>query len=228
MSNGNRFPYFELILDNPVNVIGDFYIITDFAKPSKYNKDGVLYEDTLNNKYNWAINPIVQTTVGIDIPLIVNQKPCIKQAVMMHQVKYYGGPNKPDIEDFGWLDVYDTASYGNLNLYFNMYEYLSTVHGLYLFPLIGEDEEDTVSSVASVEVENYTYVFPNPASENITIQSSFKIQTIEMFNEQGQKVFVTQPNSYNSTINVSSYQKGTYIIKTATKSGSATKKIVVQ
>ena len=139
-----------------------------------------------------------------------------------------GGANNPDTEDFGWLDFYDTASYGNLNMYINMYEYLSTIQGLYLFPLLGEDDVDTVSSVASVEVDNYTYVFPNPANENITVQSSFKIQGIEIFNEQGQKVLETKPNAYNTTIDVSSYPKGTYIVKIITKSGTANKKIIVQ
>ena len=93
MSNGYRFPSFELIFDNPVNVIGDFYVITDFAKPSKYNKDGVLYEDTLNNKYNWEVNPMAYDYkyLGINIPYIRNDKPCTRQTVMFRRVHYYGG-----------------------------------------------------------------------------------------------------------------------------------------
>ena len=116
-------------------------------------------------------------------------------------------------------------------------ERLSQTYGMYLFPLIGDDDTtsvidttgtDTTSSIISPQVENFTYVFPNPAKENITIQSSFKMRNIEIYNEQGQKVKEYKPASYNTTIDISNLAKGNYIIKIITKSGIATKKILVQ
>ncbi len=224
--NGNMMPYYELIFDNPVTVIGDFYVRTDFARPPYYMKNGEVHKDTAyETKYNWNesySNLFEFHGQEICLRLIRTDERCDRQTVMT--------ANMSLLADVHYIDDFvETYENNWTNYYDSLPESMkSEVHGLYLFPLIGEDEEDTVSSVASVEVENYTYVFPNPASENITVQSSFKIHGIEIFNEQGQKILTTNSNGYNTSIDVSSYPKGTYIVKIMTKSGTTNKKIIVQ
>ena len=235
IKNGNIYPYYELIFDNPVKVIGDFFVITDFARPHIYEKDGEMYYDSLYAaKYNWNV-PMNYFTLMDDqiiIPLIKSDKRCNPQSIMTsatffrlivtEDVPY--STFQTDWKDFRYVDTTGLDS----NYAQSLLDYYATIEGVYMFPLIGEDDDDTVSSAVSIEVENYTYVFPNPASENIMVQSSFKIHGIEIFNEQGQKILTTNPNAYNTSIDVSSYPKGTYIVKIITKSGTASKKIIVQ
>ncbi len=219
--NGNMMPYYELIFDNPVTVIGDFYVRTDFARPPYYMKDGEVYKDTAyETKYKWNdsyYNLFEFFGQEICLRLIKSDELCNRQTVMRDNIRLLA------------CDAYMDTTYENnwTNYYDDLNEKDNNLYGLYLFPLI-EDGNDTISYVASIEVDNYTYVFPNPASENITVQSSFKIHGIEIFNEQGQKVFITKPNAYNTSIDVSSYPKGTYIVKIMTKSGTTNKKIIVQ
>ncbi len=224
--NHDSASYYELLFDNPVKVIGDFYVRTDFAKPTNYNLNDTMFFDSMNVKYNWNYNNW-NAICGILIPYIrITERCSLKNVIMVdstHFITTLASPISSKLHS-GWKDFFDVSEF----IYY--IEKLDEVKGLYLFPLIGEDDDDndTVSSVASIEVDNYTYVFPNPANENITVQSSFKIHGIEIFNEQGQKVEQLNPNGYNISIDVSSYPKGTYIAKIITKSGTANKKIIVQ
>lgn len=49
-------PYYEVLFDNPKKIIGDFYVITDFARPSCYFKRGCTKQVLLNNHscYSWG------------------------------------------------------------------------------------------------------------------------------------------------------------------------------
>ena len=233
------WPYYEVLFDNSKKVIGDFYVITDFARPYRYIKNGTMYEDTAYKaKYNWdgSYNSNFPTHNSSSIPLITtDQRGCAKQVLLENSSKYVLQKNTTDVTIEGnWEDPYDTTGLSSLP---DVVEYLSKIRGIYLFPLIGDDDTtsvidttgtDTTSSIISPQVENFTYVFPNPAKENITIQSSFKMRNIEIYNEQGQKVKEYKPASYNTTIDISNLAKGNYIIKIITKSGIATKKILVQ
>lgn len=225
INNSNLYPYYELLFDNPKKVIGDFYVITVFARPHYYWKDGAMYEDSLNaEKYNW--NGPYETIFHsmqhvIEIPAILSKKRCDRQKLMIKNYVYF----TTDPSDIGFSSSYESDWTDFSDEFIG---FLNNVLGLYIYPLIGEDENDTVSSIESVQVENFTYVFPNPASDKVTIQSSFKIHNMEIFNEQAQKVFESKPNGYNTTINISQYPKGIYTIKIATISGTANKKIAVQ
>lgn len=210
----DKAPYFELIFDNPVKVIGDFYVMTDFARPAV--SGGVV--DSSKLKYNWLEECIDYGAASKNIIYLVyisSEDKCPSQTIMNRWYQY--DADSPELNyESGWEVVNISSILDNEH-----------IKGIYLFPLI-KDGNDTVSSVASIDVDNYTYVFPNPASENIMVQSSFKIHGIEIFNEQGQKIANTNPNAYNTSIDVSSYPKGMYIVKIMTKSGTANKKIIVQ
>ena len=245
LRNGLIFPYYEVMFDNPKKVIGDFYVLTDFARPHKYIKNDQFYEDTLyGTKYNWygSYSYFGNMDYEVVIPTIMTDDlRCTKQPLRTKQSFYVLYPCGDTTNEGSWLDTYDTSSfvYTDYNdpatVYFR--NYIRRLHGMYLFPLIGDDDTtsvidttgtDTTSSIISPQVENFTYVFPNPAKENITIQSSFKMRNIEIYNEQGQKVKEYKPASYNTTIDISNLAKGNYIIKIITKYGIAIKKIVVQ
>lgn len=71
-------------------------------------------------------------------------------------------------------------------------------------------------------------IYPNPASDNVIIESLYDIEKIEIYNVMGQKVYDSAVNSKSININVSNFISGTYMTKTYTKGGLFTKKIVVE
>ena len=75
------------------------------------------------------------------------------------------------------------------------------------------------------EVENISIdVYPNPASETITIKSSSHVHSISLFSLQGTEIL----NSEYNIINVSGLTPGMYIVYVHTDAGIATKKIIVE
>ena len=197
--------YVELFFDTPISVDGDFYVMIDSPKPPSLS----------SNDYNW----------------IEEMKPF---------TKYY------------WLDVYGGFCSGtkNFSLYkktmfsedennLSGYTDISETDGkwvkednktLYLFPILADTTiVDTPDSSSLVNiVDNYTFIFPNPATKEVNVQCSFRMQTLELFNEQGQKVNEWKVDSYHYILNVEDYPKGNYVMKIKTKSGTATKKVIVQ
>ena len=61
----------------------------------------------------------------------------------------------------------------------------------------------------------------------ITVRFGFRIQTAEFFNNAGTKVWQTEVNDYESTIDISRLAKGDYIIRLNTARGKITKHLIV-
>lgn len=69
-------------------------------------------------------------------------------------------------------------------------------------------------------------VFPNPASEKITItlQKNLELKAVNIYNTLGQLI----KTGNNNTINVSSFSKGSYFFEVITNKGKATKTIIIE
>ena len=57
-------------------------------------------------------------------------------------------------------------------------------------------------------------MYPNPAKNSFTLKCKGLIKNVSILNILGQEVFVNLPNSNSATIDISSLQKGVYIVKT--------------
>lgn len=68
-------------------------------------------------------------------------------------------------------------------------------------------------------------LFPNPASDEITISTDIEITSVEVFNVIGKKVMF-QSNLIENKINVSNLTNGIYILRISTGSSIITKKFV--
>ena len=79
--------------------------------------------------------------------------------------------------------------------------------------------------VNDMTMEN-TFIFPNPTTDNININSESDIQMVEIYNLQGQRVAVENGNV--RTINVSNLSNGMYLLKVTTEKGVSTYKISKQ
>ena len=103
---------------------------------------------------------------------------------------------------------------------------------IFLFPILAEDTDtipDSSSLKPNLMVERYSQIYPNPAQSEVTVACSFAMESIELYNPEGQRVLSRQANkAHTFTIDVSSLSKGVYLCKIQTAKGSATKKVIMQ
>lgn len=115
----------------------------------------------------------------------------------------------------GYIRLYNADNQVILNATGN--NFFSTFHGMITYGTVGVSENTTYDT---------PFIFPNPASEVIHIQTSDDIQTIEIYSMEGQCVFVENGNVHN--ISVNNLAKGMYILKVTTEQGVNTYKISKQ
>ena len=77
-------------------------------------------------------------------------------------------------------------------------------------------------------VDRYTYLMPNPASETVTVISSFRIGDVEVYTLDGRSVMKQQVDAISTTLDISTLAAGTYVVRIATNNGATTKKLVVK
>lgn len=75
---------------------------------------------------------------------------------------------------------------------------------------------------------NAIRVFPNPASENISVRNAEIINSVAIYNLTGSKIYEAHPQHENLTIDVSAFQKGLYVLKISTAHTTQTGKIIVK
>ena len=77
-------------------------------------------------------------------------------------------------------------------------------------------------------VDRYTHLMPNPASETVTVISSFRIGDVEVYTLDGRSVMRQQVDAISTTLDISTLAAGTYVVRIATNNGATTKKLVVK
>ncbi|MDL2241216.1 T9SS type A sorting domain-containing protein, partial [Bacteroidales bacterium OttesenSCG-928-K22] len=82
-------------------------------------------------------------------------------------------------------------------------------------------EEYTVNGVTTI-------VYPNPATDMITVESNKDINSLQVINSAGQVIYSTKAAGNQVTVNTSSYSSGVYFIKTTTDAGSKSIKFIVK
>ena len=88
----------------------------------------------------------------------------------------------------------------------------------------GDDPQEGIGTV----VERYTFMMPNPASDQVTVMSSFRIERIEIYTLTGQRVMQENVGGLSSQVDISSLSKGTYIVRIHTNRGVSSKRLVVK
>jgi hypothetical protein len=71
-------------------------------------------------------------------------------------------------------------------------------------------------------------VFPNPATDQLNINSSIPFSRVSLVNMLGQTIKTVEVGQENYTMDVSNMAKGLYILKVDTPQGSTTKKIQIK
>ena len=74
--------------------------------------------------------------------------------------------------------------------------------------------------------DNSITLYPNPSNSEVNISSENIINSIEIFNSLGQRVYQSVVNSNTKTIDISSFTNGVYILGVNTENGVIRKKII--
>ncbi len=74
----------------------------------------------------------------------------------------------------------------------------------------------------------YTAVQPNPATDKVRVTSSFGLTRIEAYDLRGRLLFETPASGLKADLDVSSWPRGTYLLRISTPAGPTTKKLLIQ
>ena len=77
-------------------------------------------------------------------------------------------------------------------------------------------------------VDSHTFLFPNPASDQVQVASSFRISTVEVYSLSGQLVSRVKADGISATLDTRSLPSATYLVRIATNHGTAVKKLVIE
>jgi hypothetical protein len=70
-------------------------------------------------------------------------------------------------------------------------------------------------------------IYPNPATDLVTITSNNQIKVVTVLNNLGQKVLTMNPDSKTCVLDISNLVNGVYFINTASENGQTTSKLIV-
>ena len=77
-------------------------------------------------------------------------------------------------------------------------------------------------------LDRFTRMMPNPAGEVVNVLSSYRMESIAVYNLSGRLLLEQPAEGIYATLNVSALPRGTYIVAIHTLQGVATKKLVVE
>ncbi len=112
--------------------------------------------------------------------------------------------------------------WGNVRCYIHNDELLYTNyrHG-------GSDCVTPLMGIGDVlSVNNSITLYPNPTNNEVSVSSESLINSIEIYNSLGQKVYTETINSKEKTIDISSLPSGVYVLGAKTDDGIMRKKII--
>ena len=90
----------------------------------------------------------------------------------------------------------------------------------------GNDCITPLMGIESIVEDNSITIYPNPSNSEVNISSENIINSIEIFNSLGQRVYYSVVNSNTKTIDISSFVNGVYILGVNTENGVIRKKII--
>lgn len=76
-------------------------------------------------------------------------------------------------------------------------------------------------------LEQLTYLMPNPANHEVQVLSSYGMTRVEAYTPQGKRMTDMKVKGLGTTLDVSNWPAGMYIVVIHTPAGNATKKLIV-
>jgi hypothetical protein len=118
-----------------------------------------------------------------------------------------------------------TTEYSDTDLPNGFYEYF--IRAVYYFGESGNsDPAYVLVGINELQAGDFE-IFPNPASQKVTVNSAIIIKNIRVLNNFGQQILDKEVNNTHFEINVSQYKPGIYFIKIETGDGLTVKKMTI-
>ena len=90
----------------------------------------------------------------------------------------------------------------------------------------GNDCITPLMGIENISEDISINIYPNPTSKEVNISSESFINSIEVFNSLGQKVYQNNLKAKEKTLDINSFSKGIYIIGVNTDKGYIRKKLI--
>ena len=103
-------------------------------------------------------------------------------------------------------------------------DWTDTIH--FLVPYQHPSDPDTTKIISPVE--QYTYLMPNPAREEVTVASSFRVKAVELYGADGKLLQHKEVNAVGTTMDLKGLPAGIYFVRVVTTAGMTTKRLVVE
>ena len=87
---------------------------------------------------------------------------------------------------------------------------------------------DTKAPVQEYVQETSINVFPNPASDRISVECEAEMRRVTLYNALEQQMLRVTPNALQAELQVASLPHGLYLLKVETAAGSTVRKVVVE
>ena len=101
----------------------------------------------------------------------------------------------------------------------------------FIFPIIAPPDTtgtgDDSLAVQVALVDRLVAVHPNPATEQVRVLSSFGMERLTAYDAAGRKVHEQSASGFSTTLEVTGWPAGTYILHIQTPMGVSTKRLVV-
>ena len=97
--------------------------------------------------------------------------------------------------------------------------------------IIDTTTSDTTQTQGIQRLDNldrFTRIMPNPTSEVVNVLSSYRLESVAVYDLSGRLLLEQAAEGIYATLNVSALSRGTYIVAIRTLQGVATKKLVVE
>ena len=89
-----------------------------------------------------------------------------------------------------------------------------------------DNPNDTTQAINLVE--QYTYLMPNPARDEVTVASSFRVKAVELYGSDGKLLQRKEVNAVGTTLSLEGLPAGIYFVRVRTSAGVTTKRLVVE
>ncbi len=122
-------------------------------------------------------------------------------------------------------EYYDLSMYDGQSVYVAI-NCVSTDRWVFMVDDISVDFTVGVPDIQTEE--NAVSVFPNPATNQITIVSANEITEVDIYNYVGQMVYSSVAKNTTMTLNTSSLSTGVYFIKVKSEVGITTRKLMIR
>ena len=134
------------------------------------------------------------------------------------------------------ITIYDTGGDGlSPTFFFDPGNYRLEVDGeeIYNGDDIGDeytycfDKSEPTSGIRDVNTIDFT-LYPNPSHNSFTIDAKQAVQSIQVVDVLGHKVYENQADSHMVFVNTNDWSRGVYLVKVSTALGTGTIKLVLQ